>query len=496
MKVSFSQTKAGGVKSDAVILFFYEDDALIAAQKLAITAEFPSTESIFSAGDFKGKRGTTALHYCGAKSPSSRLIFVGLGKEAEVTLEQIRRAAAKAARQAASLKIKSIALPLIDSKIGSAEEIAHALIEGATLSLYKYDKYFADADKKQHYLDSIALYSEDKKAITAAKSVAETVIELCNGVILARDLANAPSNEIYPETLGKRAVEAGKSAGFKTTIFEKKKIQSLKMNGLLAVNFGSARPPVFIVMEYNGGKKGDKPVVLVGKGITFDTGGISLKPGEKMGDMRGDMHGSATVIGTMYAVAKAKLPINVVGLVPATDNMPSGTAQNPGDVIVYSNGKSVEVDNTDAEGRLVLADALIYADRYKPQAVVDLATLTGACVVALGNITTGLMGTGEELKARIKASAVYTHEHVCELPLYDEYEDLIKSDYADIKNTGGRGGGAITAGMFLKKFIGDYPWAHLDIAGTAILPSETAYMPKGCSGIGVRLLFDMLKKWK
>lgn len=236
--------------------------------------------------------------------------------------------------------------------------------------------------------------------------------------------------------------------------------------------------------------------MLVGKGVTFDTGGISIKPSAGMAEMKMDMHGAATVISTITTIARLGLSVNVVALVPATENMPSGSAVVPGDVIVYTNGVSVEIDNTDAEGRLILADALLYAQKYKPQACIDLATLTGACVVALGTVTTGMMGTDAPLKSRLKLAGDYTHEYVCELPLYEEYEELIKGDITDIKNAGGRYAGAITAALFLKRFVGDMPWVHLDIAGTAMLSSDTPYTPKGASGVGVRLLTDMLRKWK
>jgi leucyl aminopeptidase len=268
------------------------------------------------------------------------------------------------------------------------------------------------------------------------------------------------------------------------------------MGGLLAVNQGSVRPPVFIVMEYKGGKANDKPFVFVGKGITFDTGGISIKPAAGMSDMKGDMHGAATVIGGIIAIAKAKLPVNVVALVPSTENMPSGSALVPGDIVTFMNGKTAEIDNTDAEGRLILADALTYASKFKPKAVIDFATLTGACVVALGTITSGLMGTNTHLLEQIKKAASRTNEYVCELPLHEEYEDLIKSDFADVKNSGGRWAGAITAGLFLKHFIGDYPWAHMDIAGTGMSSSERDYWPKGGTGIGVRMLVDLVNHYK
>jgi leucyl aminopeptidase len=304
-----------------------------------------------------------------------------------------------------------------------------------------------------------------------------------------------PGNDLYPETLADHARRAGKTAGFRVQVFDKRKIEALKMGGLLAVNQGSVRPPVFIVMEWKGASATQPPIVLVGKGVTFDTGGISIKPAERMGDMKMDMHGAATVIGTMFAVAKLRLPINVVGLVPATENMPSGSAYRPGDIVTFMNGKTAEIDNTDAEGRLILADALTYAERYKPQAVVDIATLTGACVIALGHVASGLMGNDRALLDRIKTAADATSEYVCELPLYEEYLEQIKSDVADVKNTGGRPAGAITAALFLKHFIGNYPWAHLDIAGTGMAPKEGAYSPKGATGVGVRLFVEMLRRW-
>ncbi len=495
MKLSFSTSRASAVKSDAVVLFVFEDKESFDSQSARIAEEFPSAAPVFSSGDFKGKKDTGAVIYTdGAKSP--RLILAGLGEQAKLTLERLRRAAAQASKRASSMKLGSLALHLPSIDAVPAAELAQAIAEGAVLSLYKFDKYISEENgKSASPITAMTLFSEDKQWLNDCKPGAELAFTIAQGVNLTRDLANSPSNEIYPESLAARAVSAGKEAGFKVTVFNKKKIESLKMNGLLGVNRGSVRPPAFIVMEYLKGPRGSNPIVLVGKGVTFDSGGISIKPSAGMGDMRMDRHGAATVIGTMYAIAKAGLKLNVVALVPATDNMPDGGAMVPGDVITYSNGLSVEVDNTDAEGRLILADALIYAKRYNPTAVVDLATLTGACVVALGHTTSGLMGNDRELKDRIKHSADYTSEYVCELPLYEEYEEMIKSDYADIKNSGGRAAGSITAGLFLQRFT-DYPWAHLDIAGTGISPKETAYMPKGGTGVGVRLLCNMLMKWE
>jgi leucyl aminopeptidase len=315
-------------------------------------------------------------------------------------------------------------------------------------------------------------------------------------VYLARDLENAPGNEIYPETLAATAQQSVKKYGYRCEVWDKKKIETMGFGGLLAVNSGSTRPPRFIILEYNAGRKDLETVVLVGKGITFDSGGISIKPASGMAEMKMDMSGAAAVIGTLEASARLKLPVHLVGLIPTTENMPSGSSMRPGDIITHYGGKTSEVDNTDAEGRLILADALAYAEKFKPSAVIDLATLTGAVVVALGHHATGMFGNDDELMARLKEAGDKSFERVWQMPLFDEYEKQIKSDIADVKNVGGRWAGAITAAWFLKKFIGDYKWVHLDIAGTAILEDELPYSPKGGSGVGVRLLTEMLKNWK
>jgi leucyl aminopeptidase len=496
MKLAFSHDKLSTQKSDALVVFVPSDEKHFANTEKSVTAEFPEAKACFDAGDFKGKKDTSATVYLGGKAKSSRLLMVGLGEADKISLEGLRRAASVAAKSLSSKKLTSLAA-LIPSGIAiDAEGTGEALMEGFILAGYKLTRYFSDKERKGNTLESITLCSENKKVLAEVKKGAEYAVNVSSGTLLARELAQTPDNDMYPEKLAEAARKAGKEAGFDVTILDKKKIESLKMHGLLGVNQGSKRPPVFIVMEYNGGGKNDKPIVLVGKGVTFDTGGISIKPSAGMAEMKADMHGAASVISTMYAVAKLGLKVNLVGLVPSTENMPSGTAIVPGDVIVYTNGVSVEVDNTDAEGRLILADALLYAQKYKPQACIDLATLTGACVVALGMVTSGLMGTDAKLKQRLKESGDYTHEYVCELPLYEEYEELIKGDITDIKNAGGRYAGAITAALFLKRFVGEMPWAHLDIAGPAMPASESAYIPKGGSGVGVRLLTDMLRKWK
>ncbi len=495
MKVLASHEEVISFAGDAAIVFFFEDSDIFTAQKNTITKAFPTAEGLFLTDDFTGKKNSMSSVYTGSKS-LPRLLLVGLGEKKSFAVGILRRAAAAAAASVKQSSAEALAIVLPSAEHILLADVAQAIVEGALLSGYKYDKFKTEGkNAKKKHLKKITLICADKTDVKSVQKVADYAKNLCDGVMLARDLANAPNNEIYPETLAERAAEAGKEGGFSVKVFDKEKIQSLKMGGLLAVNAGSKRPPVFIVMEYNGGKTGEKPIALVGKGVTFDTGGISIKPGAGMSAMKFDMHGSATVIGTMYAVAKNKLPINVVGLVPSTDNMPDGAAYVPGDIVTFMNGKTAEIDNTDAEGRLILADALCYADSLKPQGIIDVATLTGACVIALGSVTTGLMGNDDKIKSRLKDSAERTGEYVCELPLYEEYEEQIKSDFADVKNSGGRPAGTITAALFLKKFIGDSSWAHLDIAGTGMLDAPTEINPKGGSGVGVRLLTDMLKNW-
>jgi leucyl aminopeptidase len=494
MSVSTSNSTRSNAKADAVVVFFYEDQKEFSAASKELIKEVPHSKPAFDTKDFEGKNLQSVLIYCGTAYTTNKVILAGLGKKEKVDLECLRRAAATATKKAAAHKCDSIAFELPSVKGVSADEVAQAVAEGSVLSQYRYDKHKTVTKNKNGTLVKKFSVLSDKSSAKLIKNGVDAANAVIAGVMAARDLANAPNNEIYPETLAKAAMALGKTHGFKTTVLDKKKIQSLKMGGLLGVNQGSVRPPVFIIMEHYGGPKSEKPIVLVGKGVTFDTGGISIKPSAGMSDMKGDMHGSATVIGTMVSIAASKLKKNVIGLVPATENMPSGSAIVPGDILTFMNGKTAEIDNTDAEGRLILADALCYADKYKPQAVIDLATLTGACVVALGNVTTGMMGNDDGIKDRLRKSASKTHEYVCELPLYEEYEELISSDYADIKNSGGRGAGAITAGLFLQHFV-SYPWVHLDIAGTGMTSKAGHYTPRGCTGVGVRLLSDALKNW-
>jgi len=487
------------IKSDALVMFLPSDDRNSKAAKRKLETLLGKALSSTSLKDVTGKIGETNVLYTPDKFATKRIIVAGIGDSNTVTLEFLRRAGAAAAKKAEGMKLSSLAFIFDAFDNGkllitdSLDNIACAIAEGAILGTYKFSTYFTDDELKSNYLKTVSFIAHTKKYLKDIKEGANRAAAICAGVYLARDLGNTPGLDLYPETLAAIARDKCRKAGCNVTVFDKKKIESLNMGGVLSVSQGSERHPRFIIIEWNGGRRSEKPIVLVGKGITFDTGGISLKPSANMAEMKMDMSGAAAVIGAMTVVGNLNLPLNVIGLVPACENMPSGKAIRPGDVIRIMDGKTVEVDNTDAEGRLILADALVYAKRYKPKAVVDLATLTGACVVALGHYATGMMGNDENTLDALRAAGDRSYERVCEFPLYDEYEKLIKSTVADVKNVGGRWAGAITAGWFLKKFVDDYPWVHLDIAGTAILEENGDYTQKGASGVGVRLLVEWLR---
>ncbi len=376
--------------------------------------------------------------------------------------------------------------------VGFDKSSALALAEGIALSNYQFLKY-KTGEKEANSLKEISILNKEIK-----ESELEELNAVCEAVFLARDLVNEPQSYLDAPKLASEIRKMGKNAGFKVEVLNKSQIEALKMGGLLAVNMGSQIPPTFSIMEYKPAKaRNKKPVVLVGKGVVYDTGGLSLKPTpNSMDTMKCDMAGAAAVSCAMYAIAKAELNVHVIALVPATDNRPGENAYTPGDVIKMYDGQTVEVLNTDAEGRMILGDALAYAKKYKPELVMDFATLTGAAAAAIGSYGIVCMGTAsEETKAKLKTAGNNVHERLVEFPFWDDYAKLIKSDIADMKNIGGPVGGAITAGKFLEKFT-DYPWMHFDIAGPAFLGSNDSYRGKNGTGVGVRLIFDFIKNYQ
>jgi leucyl aminopeptidase len=385
-----------------------------------------------------------------------------------------------------------------------AEEYYYqTFVEGVLLGNYTFGKY-KSGNKKAKSLN-ISFYSADEKKLKTAIQKAQIII---GGVFFARDLQNEPANYITPNTLAIRVKKTLSTSGVKVTVFNEKEIKKRKMGGLFGVGMGSDNPPRFIVMEYNGkskikSKKSNPParqesktIALVGKGVTFDTGGISIKPAANMGEMKADMSGAAVVAGTVLAAAKAKLPIHLFGIIPTAENMVSGKSMRPGDILITSSGKSIEVDNTDAEGRLILADALNYASKLKPDLIIDLATLTGACVVALGEFVAGSFTKNESVSKKLFNAGLKTFDRIWPLPLWDDYNYLIKSDVADVKNIGGRWAGAITAAKFLENFVDKKtPWVHLDIAGPSMANSFNNYTRTYMTGFGVRLLMEFIQKY-
>jgi leucyl aminopeptidase len=420
----------------------------------------------------------------------SRQVFIQVleseKKEEYQIMEGLRNAASRLLSELKFHEIKSITIVHID---GSCDAVL-AFAEGLALANYQFIKYFKDQDKKKSSLEEIRLacpLAEDK--------CIENLQHLVDAVYKTRDLINEPASFLTAEKLASEIEKMGKDAGFKVEVFNKKKIESLKMGGLLAVNLGSIDPPTFSVLEYKPAKaKNKKPIILVGKGVIFDTGGLSLKPTpDSMDYMKCDMSGAAAVAGTFYAIAKAKIPVHIIGLIPSTDNRPDGNAYAPGDVIHMYDGTTVEVLNTDAEGRMILADALSYAKKYKPSLVIDLATLTGAAAAAIGSYGIVCMGNAKrEVMKKLIKSGNNVYERLAEFPFWDEYADLLKSDVADLKNIGGKYAGAITAGKFLEHFT-DYPYVHFDIAGPAFIKKNDGYRTTGGTGVGVRLLFNYLK---
>jgi leucyl aminopeptidase len=491
--------------TDATVVFLFEDKEKFSKQSAAIRKLYALPEKPFRSGAFTGKPGQT-MSIFPPDAVHGQLFLVGLGKQSECSLERLRRAAAVGAKAAYGARAASAAFiepepdVLAATPIGKLRDlwlnVGTAFGEGIHLGLYRYEKYLSESKKTPGKLSSVLVVSAAaSRGGQIARGLAFADI-VCAGTNLARDLENAPGNEIFPATLADQAKKIGKQFGIKVDVFDERKIEALHMGGLLGVSRGSSRPPRFIVMEHNRRAASAGTIVLVGKGVTFDSGGISLKPSGNMAEMKLDMSGAAAVIATLQTAARLKLPLHCVGLIPATENLPSGSALKPGDILRHYNGKTSEVDNTDAEGRLILADALSYAARFDPSVVIDLATLTGACVVALGHHASGMLGNDEGIMQRLSEAGDRTYERVWPLPMFEEYEKQIKSDVADVKNVGGRWAGAITAALFLKNFIGDYRWVHLDIAGTAIMEEAQDYIPKGGSGVGVRLLIDFLRHWK
>ena len=423
----------------------------------------------------------------------SRITLIGMGKRDAIGHRAIRAALYAVGKIARKNRQQNIAVHLPYDPPGSDSTTATALVADLLANVdYQYDRYLTSEEAKDGLPISATLIPASGIDKKTARKLTERAEIVADSVRLVRDLGNGPGNLVTPTQLAQRAQEVAREAGFKCTVYDKKQIEKMKMGGLLAVNQGSAQEPRFIVLEYTPARA-KKTVCLVGKGITFDSGGISIKPSERMEEMKFDMCGASAVIGALRAAALSKVPHKVIGLIVSTENLPSGSAYKPGDIVTTMSGKTVEIVNTDAEGRMILCDALHYAARFKPDHLIDFATLTGACVVALGYEASGLFSNDDELARKLIECGERVGERLWRLPEWDEYKEHIRSEWADVKNSGGRWAGAITAALFLKQFVDSASWAHIDIAGTAWTENETARERKGATGVGVRLTLEFLE---
>lgn len=438
---------------------------------------------------FTGVEGSSLFYSTAGALPASNVLLVGMGKSHEIELDTWRKAAARARKEASAVGAEEIAFYFAPSQ--EPENAAAAVVEGTLLASYHFNKYRSNS-KPPAELKSLTLFKPGLRRNAAIEKSIRMVQETTPGVFLARDLINEPPSVTTASFLGAQAQRHCRGRGLSVEVWGKKKIEAMHLAGLLAVNRGSLEEPRFIVIHYKPSGKAKKKVALIGKGITFDSGGLSLKPAKSMETMKLDMSGGAAVIGAMSRLPHLALEIEVTGYVPTTDNLPGGNAQKPGDVIRYLNGKTIEVLNTDAEGRLILADALALAAQKKPDYMINLATLTGACMVALGPQVGGIFSNHQVLADRLMRCAQETGEKLWPLPLVKEYREQLKSSVADMKNIGGSHGGAITAALILQEFVADIPWAHLDIAGPAFAETDTAVCPKGGTGFGVRTLLKFL----
>ena len=446
--------------------------------------------NILRQGDLEGRANTTLLLHNVPNTLCKRVLLIGLGKEQEfgdkAYLDAIR-AAFSALHQTGATDATFFLTEVPVKERENAWKISQTVILG-TQSIYRFDSLKSKPEKNKSHLRKTILNVIDNSQLTVSKEAIQQGQAIAHGMNVAKDLGNMAPNICTPTYLAKQAKDMAKTHKLKISVLAQKDMEKLGMGALMSVAYGSRQPAKLIVAEYRGRGKMEKPVVLVGKGVTFDTGGISLKPGANMDEMKYDMCGAASVLGTLTAIAEMKLPISVVGIIPATENMPDGNATKPGDVVTSMSGQTIEVLNTDAEGRLILCDALTYAERYKPDVVIDIATLTGACVIALGHVATGLISNNNELAQELLLAADNANDRAWQLPLWDDYQDLLKSNFADMANIGGRAAGTITAGCFLSRFTKKYRWAHLDIAGTAWNSGKE----KGATGRPVPLLAQFL----
>jgi leucyl aminopeptidase len=489
--ITVQEAKIDQMQTPLLVIGIFENEHDFFASKELDSTISSAIIELIENKEFKRSFGTNLILHLMGRGLIKKIMLIGLGTRDKFTCENARIIAGKAALRAKELDVEEFCiLPFANVD----EALIEAISEGIFLALYSFNKYKTNGNEATTVpVQATILVNSDSSKFQAAVDKADLITRAVN---YARDLGNLPPNECPPSEIARFALALEGEYGIKTRILERYEMESIGLNGIVSVGKGSSNPPKLIVLEYHGKADHQKPYLLVGKAVTFDTGGISLKPGDKMDEMKFDKCGGCSVLGILKAIASLGLHVNAIGIIPSVENMPSSSSYRPGDIIRMYNGKTVEILNTDAEGRIILADAMAYGvAKYNPQAIIDLATLTGACIIALGANVAAAIGTSTHLMERLRKTSEKTGERIWDLPLNDEYHEQIKSTVADIKNLGGRPGGAITAAAFLSNFTNDIPWVHLDIAGTAWTQEGTfdrSYNPKGATGFGVRTVVKFL----
>ena len=478
------------IDSDCLVAAIFEGPVLSPTASEIDNASDGAISRLLESGDLEGKKGQILLQHHVSGITSHRVMLVGCGKQEKFDAEAFRTTAANLTAQLNKTASKSAVLTLSELDVSGKDNNwkLRQLTEALETGRYLFDQMKSKPSSAKRVLTDVTYPLTSTENDESAERAVQQGKAIAVGASLAKDLGNLPGNVCTPTYLAKEAVELAKELGMTSTVLEESDMEELGMGALLSVSRGSRQPAKLIVIEYRGGKNNEAPVVLVGKGLTFDAGGISLKPSAKMDEMKYDMCGGASVLGTMRAVGELKLPINVVGIVPSSENLPDGDANKPGDIVTSMSGQTIEILNTDAEGRLILCDALTYSRRFDPAVVIDIATLTGACVIALGAHASGMLGNDEELAQDLLAAGEYAHDHAWQLPLWEQYQKQLDSNFADMANIGGREAGTITAACFLSRYTKELKWAHLDIAGTAWKTGAA----KGATGRPVGLLTQYL----
>jgi leucyl aminopeptidase len=481
-------------RADAIVLGVFEGIRRPRGDISTINKALDGVVSqLIQGNEIKGKLGEVTIIYTLGKITPERVVLIGLGKRSELNQEKIRIATAEFCRILQKKGVKHLATVLLGDGFNnmSPESVAQAITEGAILGLYSFRKHITK-ESPNGQIEELMIVNRSRNTVTAIKHGVDNGKAIGEATNLARDLVNEPANFMTPTQMAEEARVVAEKYGLELTVLERDEMQKLGMGALLGVARGSDQPPKFIILKYSGSNSKDIDIALVGKGITFDSGGISLKPSENMGEMKDDMAGGASVIAAISAIAQLKPKINVMAIVGATENLPSGHALKPADVLTAMNGKTIEIESTDAEGRLTLADALCYANQQEAKRIVDIATLTGGCVTALGDVTTGSFTNNQTLIEKLIAAGAEAGDKIWQMPMYEEYKEQNKSEVADIKNTGGRGASPITAALFVGEFAGETPWVHLDIAGTGYLNKPRGYYGKGATGVPTRTLVKLV----